>query len=112
MHRVLELDPDFHTAIYHIFDVLAYNKDWEGMINFDSKYKVNISGKIQPRVLRAYEILGHLEKAEKYYEKIEQTLISTDSTGEGLCFINAEIAYNLAGDSLFQRAKYYAEKGI
>ena len=113
MHKVLELDPDFHTAIYHIFDVLAYNKDWEEMINFDSKYKVNISGKIQPRVLRAYEILGHLEKAEKYYEKIEQTLISTDSTGEGLCFINGEIAYELSTkDSLFQRAKYYAEKGI
>ena len=113
MQRVLELDPDFHTAIYHIFDVLAHNKDWEEIINFNSKYKVNISGKIQPRVLRAYEKLGYLEKAEKYYEKIEQTLINTDSTGEGLCFINAEISYNLATeDSLFQRAKYYAEKGI
>ena len=40
MQRVLELDPDFQTAIYHIFDVLAYNKDWEEMINFDLKYKV------------------------------------------------------------------------
>jgi tetratricopeptide (TPR) repeat protein len=113
MHRVLELDPDFHTALYHIFDVLAYNNDWEGMINFDSKYNVNIPGKIQNRVLRAYEVLGQLEKADKYYEKIEQTLISTDPTGEGLCYINAQIAYELAGeDSLFQRAKYYAEKGI
>ena len=113
MHKVLELDPDFHTALYHIFDVLAYNNDWEEMINFDSKYKVNISGKIQHRVLRAYEKLGYLEKAEKYYEKIEQTLISTDSTGEGLCYINADIAYTLAKeDTLFQRAKYYAEQGI
>ena len=83
------------------------------MIKFDLNYKIITSGKIQLGVLRAYENLGYLEKAEKYYEEIQKTLINRDSSGEELCYINADIAYSLSiHDSLFQRAKYYAEKGL
>ena len=111
MQQVLELDPDFHVALYHMFDVWQYNDNWQGVIDFIEEHGKKIPRKFQITLIRAYENINQSDKAKQYYENIERVLIETDP--DGLCWLNAETAYNLSSeDALFNEAMYYSEKAV
>ena len=111
MQQVLELDPDFHVALYHMFDVWQYNDNWQGVINFIEKHDKKIPIRFQMNLVRAYENINQSDKAKQYYENIERELIETDP--DDLCWLNAQTAFNLSSeDALFNEAMYYSEKAV
>jgi tetratricopeptide (TPR) repeat protein len=111
MQQVLELDPEFHVALYHMFDVWEYNENWGKIINWIEEHDNEIPDYFRSHMIRAYENNKQSSKARKYYDNIAKEFIKTDPSG--LCLLSFETAFQLGNNNgLFNEAMYYAEKAV